>query len=278
LEVDVLGKSIRYRRLFGAGPRGPIVVPLDHSLSMGVVPGMEDLARLVRLVANNGANAVVLHKGQIESLLSRHGAAIFDSLCVIAHLTGSTSMSPNPTRQVIVATADDAVELGADWVSLQVNFGTRGEPEMLENFGAVTTAARQRGLPVLAMAYVRDDNGNVCLDPERVTHAARVAEELGASAVKVPMVAPESVARMCKVVSIPILLAGGKKGRLPEFTGQLEGGLRAGAAGFCVGRNVFQADDPAEAMSCLRALMQRTEKRPKTPGARKVRHEHEQTI
>jgi DhnA family fructose-bisphosphate aldolase class Ia len=137
---------------------------------------------------------------------------------------------------------------------VQVNFGCDAEPEMIAMLAQVVRDAHSAGLPVLAMAYVRDNQGVVCTDAEQVLHAARAAQELGVDAVKIPMVGPDTITRARELLSIPTLVAGGAKSDEQQFLREAESSLRAGADGLCVGRNVFQSADPGALLSRLSRL------------------------
>ena len=74
--------------------------------------------------------------------------------------------------------------------------------------------------------------------------AVRVAAELGADFVKTPYVAGfEQVTAGCYV---PVVVLGGaKRGAEAAMLGDIEAAMQAGGAGVAIGRNIFQAEDPA---------------------------------
>jgi DhnA family fructose-bisphosphate aldolase class Ia len=238
------GKSLRLRRVMDVRSGRTLVVPLDHGVSMGAIPGLEDLSEVVVTAGQQGANAVILHKGSLGHLVARAAGGPFDELGVVVHLSGATSLSPAPAHQVSVCSVDEAVALGADAVSVQVNLGCAGERDMLCMLAEVGRQAARHGVPLLVMAYVRDDAGRTSLERGKVVHAARVAEDLGADLVKLPFAGAETVAKVAAILHVPILIAGGAKGSEAGLYRMARDAMQAGAAGLCVGRNVFQAERP----------------------------------
>jgi class I fructose-bisphosphate aldolase len=93
-------------------------------------------------------------------------------------------------------------------------------------------------------------------DPAQVAHAARVVAELGADLVKVPYTgSAETFRHVVSGCFAPVVIAGGEKSSSwREVKASVAEAMRAGAAGVCIGRNVFQHHDPAAAISDLREL------------------------
>ena len=138
-----------------------------------------------------------------------------------------------------VGTAAEAVQLGADLLSVQVNFGVSTEPEMLVELGRAADECRALGLPLLCMAYVKKANGGT---PDEIRHAARAAADLGADIVKTSY--PGSISEFQRLVAttpVPVLIGGGVRlDNEEEFLGIVRDSVRAGGGGICIGRNLFQ--------------------------------------
>jgi DhnA family fructose-bisphosphate aldolase class Ia len=89
------------------------------------------------------------------------------------------------------------------------------------------------------------------------THAALVARELGADAVKVLFDDDEDclAATVGACWPVPVVVAGGAPISLDDWAERARRAIRAGARGFCVGRNVVQADEPLAVLGAVgRAL------------------------
>src|SRR5438067_11209663 len=83
------GKPLRLRRLLGADGRG-VVVPMDHGVSDGPLPGLERPAETTRKVVAGGADSVIVHKGVARAVASSLGDAGF-----WLHVSAGTSLNPD---------------------------------------------------------------------------------------------------------------------------------------------------------------------------------------
>ncbi|HEX3012566.1 MAG TPA: fructose-bisphosphate aldolase, partial [Syntrophomonadaceae bacterium] len=150
-----------------------------------------------------------------------------------------------------------AIRQGASAVSVHVNLGEKYEAEMLKDLGRVAEECDRWQIPLLAMMYVRDGKKESEYDPEKVGHAARIAEELGADLVKVNYTGtPQGFAEVCSSVKIPVLIAGGPKMRSSkEFLAAVSDAVSAGAAGVSIGRNIFQSSNPSKLVKNIRQIL-----------------------
>lgn len=244
-----LGKAIRMERILNRETGRTIVVPLDHGVSVGPIPGLVDMKDTVTRIVEGGANAVLMHKGLVRCGHRSRGKDIG----LIVHLSASTSLSPFPNAKTLVATVEEALKMGADAVSAHVNLGDETESQMLKDLGQIAATASSWGMPFLVMVYGRGPKVKNEFDPAVVAHCARVGMELGADLVKVPYTGdPESFARVVEGCCVPVVIAGGPKMDSSEsFLRMVSESVRAGGAGLSVGRNIFQAED---SMLLLKAL------------------------
>lgn len=238
-----MGKAIRLARL--TGPSGCLMVPLDHGVSMGAVPGLVDVPTTVGAVAGL-ATCVTVHKGLVGRV-----APFAPRLGILLHMSASTDGSPDPLDKQLVASVEEAVRMGCDGVSIHVNVGSQTEARQLAQMGAVAGTCQEWGMPLVAMMYPRGPQVPKPARPEQVAHAARLGAELGADLVKVPFTGDEaSFRQVVQGAGIPVIVAGGpRRDDLGAFLEDLRLARRAGAAGASVGRNVFQADDIRSAMT-----------------------------
>ncbi|TCL76911.1 2-amino-3,7-dideoxy-D-threo-hept-6-ulosonate synthase [Hydrogenispora ethanolica] len=256
------GKDLRLKRLFRHSDR-LFILPLDHGITIGPVPGLTDIRRTVQAAIDGGIDAVVVHKGlveRIDDLLSPAGCEM------ILHLSASTALAPDPNRKEQVTSVERALELGATAISIHVNLGSAFEAEMLKDFGTVSEQCSRWGIPLLAMMYVRDGAKDSEYDPAKIKHAARVAEELGADLVKVNYTGdPESFAEVVAAVAVPVIIAGGPKLNSPaELLEMVADAVAAGAQGVAIGRNIFQDDHPAQLAATVRQILDQKNSKGKT--------------
>ncbi|MFT4100475.1 MAG: 2-amino-3,7-dideoxy-D-threo-hept-6-ulosonate synthase [Burkholderiaceae bacterium] len=240
------GRHIRLARLFHRDSCRSIIVPMDHGATLGPMVGLADLrAATQRMMVEPGlVQGLVLHRGALRHL---------DSLPTrnlpprILHVSGGTVLDPSGPTKSQVAQVEDALQMGADAVSVHVNLGVDGESAMLRDFGAVASACERWGMPLLAMMYVRPKGVNSTRVAD-VRLAARVAAEMGADIVKVSH--PGSAEAMREVVDgcfVPVLVAGGDlSGTAADVLAAARTAIDGGSAGLCIGRNAFQAPSPSE--------------------------------
>ena len=252
---EVLGEfmtgvlSTRLERLLPNG-RG-VWIPMDHGLSGYPEDGLDRLDSVVDSIIAGGADAIVCQKGVLTHQSNR---THWDGF--VCHVSASTAHGGDHSQsKVKVCTASEAKSRGALGVSGQINLGDEQEPQMLIDMGILTAEAHEENMPVLGMVYPRGPN--LVALPNDITggvaHAARVAFELGCHAVKVPWTGnAESFRKVCEAVPIPVLISGGpKSGDFSETLEIVRYAMAAGAAGVCMGRQVFGAKDPE---TCVRQL------------------------
>lgn len=249
----LLGKSVRLERIFNRNTHRTIIVPMDHGVTVGPIAGLVDFKGAVNQVAEGGANAVLMHKGLPRCTHRGYGKDVG----LIIHLSASTSLSPFPNAKTLVATVEDALRLGADAVSLHVNLGDPTEGRMLTDLGTVASRAAEWGMPVLAMMYARGPKVEDEYDPQVVAHAARVGQELGADVIKIPYTGDvESFSRVVEACCVPVVIAGGPKLDSEEsLLRMVYDSLTAGGAGLSIGRNIFQAKNPALLVAALSKIV-----------------------
>ena len=249
----MIGKEIRLERIINRDTGKSVIVPMDHGVSAGPIMGITDMKKAMAQVADGGANAVVVHKGIVAKGHRKSGP----DLGLIVHLSGSTSLSPEPNAKTLVCSVEEAIRLGADGVSVHVNLGNGREKEMLADLGRVAERAAYWGMPLLAMIYPRGEKIKDEYDKEAIKHAARLGAELGADVVKVSYTgSPDSFREVVEGCSVPVIIAGGPRmGSDRAVLEMVKGAMEAGAAGTSIGRNVFQHPDPTKMVAALAMIV-----------------------
>jgi class I fructose-bisphosphate aldolase len=258
VNMTLLGKKIRMERILNRNTGKTVIVPMDHGVTVGPIPGIMNIRAAIDRVSEGGANAIVAHKGLVEKGHRRKGKDIG----LIIHLSASTTMSPSPHAKTLVCSVEEAIKLGADAVSIQVNLGNGDEKEMLKDFGRVSYDARTWGIPLLAMMYPRGEQVKNEFDPQAVAHAARVGDEMGADIVKVSYTgSPETFSRVVEGCGVPVVIAGGPKMSSDmEILEMVHGAMSAGAAGVSIGRNIFQHENPAAILRSVSGIVHDSKK------------------
>jgi len=245
------GKQLRLKRIISPVDGRTVLFPLDHGVSYGPLPGLECIDRAVDLGIRAGADALVLHKGMLRCLET----AVSPLPGIIMHLSASTCIGPAICHKVLAGSVEEAVRLGADAVSVQINLGDPQEPEMLRDLGRIGQSCSEWQIPLLVMAYAGGKQHRDC--GPRIAHAARVAAELGADLIKIPF--PEDYDLLASITSslcVPVVVAGGvPQGDIARFLQIVEKSMEAGAGGIAAGRSVFQHADPMAVLTAIRGIV-----------------------
>jgi len=243
------GKKIRLERIIDRNSHKTVIIPMDHGVTVGPIEGLENMRDAVSKVVAGGANAILMHKGVVRA--GHRGAG--KDVGLIIHLSGGTSLSPDPNAKELVCTVEEAIRLGADAVSVHINLGAETDKEMLGQLGFISERCLQWQIPLVAMMYTRGPKIKDEYDVKNIKLAARVGAELGADIVKVPYTG--SVKTFSEVVNgcpVPVVIAGGPKMDSDnDIFKMVEGALAAGAAGLSIGRNAFQHKNPEKMVAAL---------------------------
>ncbi|MGZ7135911.1 MAG: 2-amino-3,7-dideoxy-D-threo-hept-6-ulosonate synthase, partial [Methanobacterium sp.] len=238
----MIGKKIRIERIINRKTGRAVIVPMDHGVSIGPVPGIENMSETIDEVASGGANAVIMHKGMVGTGHRGYGRDIG----LIIHLSASTSLSPDPDHKVMVTTVEKAVRIGADAVSVHVNVGSEMEPDMLEILGITSEICDEWGMPLIAMMYPRGEKIDNEHNVDVVKLSARAGAELGADIIKTNYTGdPDSFSEVVNGCPVPVVIAGGPKVETnEELLEMVKNSVNVGGAGVAIGRNIFQALSP----------------------------------
>lgn len=245
----MIGILRKLKRFFPAPDGRAVILSLDHGASEGMLPGLTHLPTLLEHIKTRNVQGVVLNKGYARS----HALSLNSDMPLVLQLSAGTRHGLPTWNKALVCSIPEALRLGADAVSIQINIGNELEDRMLSDFGSVTEEAHQLGLPVMAVIYAKGDRIVKELDPSLISHCIRLGGELGADMVSVPYSGDQGTfARAVESCPAPVLVAGGPS--QPTFAGFLQmtrEALECGASGVSAGRNIFQQEDPLEALDQL---------------------------
>jgi len=245
----------RRRRAGAAGAKATgLLVPIDHGLTMGPLKGIRSIDQIATWITHPAISGIIAHKGMVERLAARD---LLSGLGVMVHLNGMAAFSATPDVKELVTSVRSAQRLGADAVSIQVNFDGTNDAHNLKLLGRVADAALKEGVPVLTMLYDKVVHTSDRARLTRLRHLIRLTIELGTDAIKL---APPATSRL--TTEVPELLADHARDTAIYFAGgatcpdaellQLaRETARCGGAGLCIGRNVFGRSDPDELLTTL---------------------------
>jgi DhnA family fructose-bisphosphate aldolase class Ia len=252
----VKGKQLRLRRFFSRGKA--VIVPMDHPVYFGAIPGLIRPEELVRDAAQTPADGLLLTLATLNRTAEYTG-----QLATIARLDGThTRFGRRLVETDRFSSVEHAVAAGADACVLNIYTGAENERSLLGKLGKTAEECERWGLPLvgemipilgLAGHYGPAEKPDEGLLAEQTAVAARVGAEMGADLIKTNWTgSKESFRRVVEEASVPVLVAGGPSGKSVEALLQMvEDCLAAGAAGICMGRNVWQHTNR---IALLRAL------------------------
>ena len=262
MKFTSIGKTLRMRHLLRHDRA--VVVAVDHGNAAGVVRGLEDPLAVVKMIAESGADGILITPGLLEQCVE-----VVGDLAVILRIDGcATTLGTGPMEQF--CSVENAIAMGVDSVVINATVGASYESIELKKVGFVSSEGRRLGIPVVAEMLSKRmmDNhldfsgtGNDSLPSDIATDvemAARIGVELGADAIKTRY--PGEPKRFKEIVASsgqPIWVAGG-----PQRDSSLESSLslvnevmEAGASGIVFGRIVWQYPQPSQMLQALCAIV-----------------------
>ncbi|HEY3343553.1 MAG TPA: hypothetical protein VGJ97_01420 [Anaerolineaceae bacterium] len=239
----------RLSRIFRQDHRA-LIVAFDHGLTEGPARGMEHPGEVLTKIAAGGADAILTSYG-VATRFEREIASL--GLILRLDLGGTKIGKMGPGKQAFQL--EQALRLGADAVAISAFPGTPEEADTLRMLAGVIAEAHSWGVPVMAeMQPGGFDAGPNFFTTENVAISARIAAELGADWVKVPYTTEFN--RVVEHCYVPVVILGGAKANHERMLLEsAQGAIEAGAAGVAVGRNIFQAYDPAVTTAALAAII-----------------------
>lgn len=135
------GMALRLSRLSRHSDGRYLFVPMDHSVGDGPIVAARDFNGLVRTAVAGGADAIVVHKGRAATV----DPGLLRDCALIVHLSASTSHATDVDAKVLVGDVEEAIQLGADAVSVHVNIGSDTESRQLTDLSSVADACSAVG-------------------------------------------------------------------------------------------------------------------------------------
>ena len=227
-------------------------VMIDHPIAHGVLFGIEDIEERLKKIVEGGPDVVTMHKGIAEKCFSK----VIDS--GIPFLLKCTSFSPyQKNYDVMVSDVEEAIQLGADGVSVGVILGGDRQPEMLHNLGLISKQARIYGMPLVAHIYSRGEFIKNELTVKNVSYAVRVAAELGVDIAKTHYTgSKETFKQVIASTPIKVVIAGGKVGNeVRDLFQMTKDAIDIGVFGIAYGRAVWQYQNPTKMIKALKLII-----------------------
>jgi len=255
------GKTLRLRRIFSR--ERAVIIPIDHALYTGPVEGIEDLKKLVSIISQTSADAILITPAMLTKVKD-----VIGNLATVVRIDGThTRLGSHLERIELITDVEHALRIGADMVVVNVFVGTENESELLRKLGKVATTCFKWGLPLMAEmipSYIlkyhygkkkKDYDEKRAAD--EIELASRLGAELGADVIKTHYTgAVDTFRKVISTTPVPIVIAGGPKIQGDkDFLQLVYEAIHAGAKGICMGRNVWQRRNIEGVVSALCQLV-----------------------
>ena len=223
---------------------------VDHQLSYGSIDSLANMNDWLEFASSNSIPALVLNKGNAMLLSDTHKSNL------VLQLMGSPNFRINENGKVPIANILDSVRFGADAVSIQLNLYFDDIADRIKEASEIISEANSLNIPVLAMMQRHHEIPPTIKD---TINEIIVATELGVDIVKVALPIKsltEEERKQIKLItsySQPVVLSGGEINN--NFYDTLKTALEIGFSGICVGRNIFQSNDPKKTIDEIHNIM-----------------------
>ena len=223
-------------------------MPIDHGYFQGPTRGLEQPGETIKPLLPY-VDALFCTRGVLRSVIEPVG-----SKPIILRASGCTSMvGKDLANEELTASIDEIIRLNAQAVGVSVFIGSDYEKETLRNLSTLVNECEPYGIPVMAVTAVGKEMKK--RTSRYLALSCRIAAELGARVVKTYW-CDKDFDKVVKGCPVPVIIAGGP--RCDTETEVLEfvhSGMRDGAVGINLGRNVWQSPHPAAMARALRAII-----------------------
>ena len=242
------GKRIRLSRILDSSGKS-VVFPMDHGAYMGPIKGIESPWHTLKIAIENGVDSILVNKGILKYYIDKISRSS-KKVGIILRISGT--LAGRSEFETLTSSIEEALVLGADGVAFTVYVGGDNYDEAIRLFGKVVDESDFWGVPVVGEFIPSTKLGS---SVESVKLAARIGAELGADIVKTIYAEPfREVVETCPA---PILVAGGEKREPLSILRIIERAMDNGASGVCIGRNVFQYEEPEKIIKAIIGIVKR---------------------
>lgn len=222
------------------------VLPIDHGYFQGPTHCLERPGQTIQPLLPF-ADALFCTRGVLRSCVSPDL-----NLPIILRVSGGTSVLGDLTDEVVTTAIDDVLRLNVAAIGVSVFVGSEKEKQTLDNLAQLVNEGERHGIPVMGITAVGKELQK--LDARYLALACRILAELGAKVVKTYWC--EDFDKVTDGCPVPVIMAGGPKCETELQVFQfVADGMRKGAIGVNLGRNVWQHPHPRAMAKALSALI-----------------------
>lgn len=252
--VGMLGKQVRLNRLFSSASGRIVDIMFDHSIARGIQPGLDHIQDAIDSVAAARPDAMTMLKGIADSCFEEYAGK------GISLVLKATSPSPyDKTYAAFLSDVEEAVQRGADAISVGCVLGGQSQARSLEQIAVITKAASAWGMPVIGHFYPRGEMIDADKQEywENVAYAARAGAEIGVDILKIHHSGVvDELQKIIACVPAKIVLAGGGLGNdIRSYLQMAKNICDAGGAGVAFGRSIWGHENPAAMVAALKLIV-----------------------
>jgi putative autoinducer-2 (AI-2) aldolase len=224
-----------------------LFLPVDHGYFQGPVSKLEN-PRITLEPLLPYTDAIFITRGILRSCIDPDKAKP-----IILRVSGGTSVAGKDlAHEGITTSMEEAIRLNACAVGISIFVGTDYEHDSLLNLAKLVDEGERYGIPVMAVTAVGRELGK--RDDRYLALSCRIAAELGARVVKTYYC--EKFEKVTGGCPVPIVIAGGPKASSGlEVLKFVHDGIRKGAIGVNLGRNIWQDEHPVAMIRAIRAII-----------------------
>jgi DhnA family fructose-bisphosphate aldolase class Ia len=247
-----VGKEIRLARLFNQKSKRLLAITMDHPITRGVLPGLDNIHKAMEQVVAGAPDAITMQKGIARSVFPPYAGKV-----ALIMKSTSYSLAYHPHYDTPVADVEEAVILGADAISVGMIVGGPEQADQLTHLGRISKEAEKYGMPLVAHIYPK---GTMVKDPnnaDALAYAVRAGAELGVDVIKTLWSgSAETFQKVINSCPAKVCLAGGAAGNdLIDYIQMTRDALDIGLAGVTYGRSVWQDPYPTAVIEALKAVI-----------------------
>ena len=223
-------------------------MPIDHGYFQGPTRGLEKPGETIKPLLPY-ADALFVTRGVLRAAIDP-----LSSKPIVLRVSGCTSMvGEDLANEELTTSIEEIIRLNASAVGLSVFIGSHYEKETLKNLATLVNACENYGIPVMAITAVGREMEK--REARYLALSCRIAAELGARVVKTYW-CDKDFDKVVNGCPVPVIMAGGPKCETElEVLEFVHDGIKKGAVGINLGRNVWQSPHPVAMAKALRAIV-----------------------
>jgi putative autoinducer-2 (AI-2) aldolase len=222
-------------------------LPIDHGYFQGPTSRLEKPGETISPLIPY-ADGLFVTRGVLRSCVDPANCPP-----IILRVSGGSSIiGKDLAHEALITSVQEAIRLNVAAVGMSIFVGSDYEHESLVNLGRLVDECENWGIPVMAVTAVGKELEK--RDARYLSLCCRIAAEFGARVVKTYWC--EGFEKVVEGCPVPVVIAGGPKAETEKQVFEfVSDGIKKGAIGLNLGRNVWKHDHPVAMVKALRAIV-----------------------